>query len=401
MYEDTLESQSQCIGDAMRSYPHFAIPGIDVLAGKNEYTTAKQAQSVAHQYGKNEILSELYGVTNWDYDFKHHKLQGDWQAALGITLRVPHLSWMYMGGESKRDYPSPIDAHATWYEKYPIIENHFARLNTVLKRGKADVKVGVIHPIESYWMLIGSKKQTMQKRTIMNDAFCKLTEWLIFNLIDFDFISEGLLPSQDIKTENGKIFIGEAEYETIVIPKLLTIRKSTIEILEKFQNAGGKIIWLGNAPDYVDGLKSCDAKTLNAESIGFDCDALISELEPYRDLDISNSLGIRPDFLIYQMRKEEDCKWLFIAHGKEEATFECGAFQQLADEILEFSIRGVYDVSLLDTITGDISKIEYFHRNGKTTFKLNLLSERVCMRQHSFVSDSFENTLRRRQSFWM
>jgi hypothetical protein len=54
------------------------------------------------------MLSELYGVTNWDYDFRGHKSQGDWQACLGVTVRVPHLAWQTMKGEGKRDYPASI-----------------------------------------------------------------------------------------------------------------------------------------------------------------------------------------------------------------------------------------------------------------------------------------------------
>ena len=61
-----------------------------------EFITAKQAQSIVRQQGKPGMLSELYGVTGWDYDFRGYKLQGDWQAALGVTVRVPHLTWMTM-----------------------------------------------------------------------------------------------------------------------------------------------------------------------------------------------------------------------------------------------------------------------------------------------------------------
>lgn len=32
------------------------------------------------------------------------------------------------------------------------LEDHFARVNTAMTRGKAAVRVGVIHPIESYWL---------------------------------------------------------------------------------------------------------------------------------------------------------------------------------------------------------------------------------------------------------
>ena len=109
-----------------------------MLCDRQELNTAKQAQSAARQYGRSGVASELYGVTNWDFDFVGHKAQGDWQAALGVTVRVPHLTWVSMAGEAKRDYPASIGYQSPWYQRYALIEDHFARLNTVLTRGEAD-----------------------------------------------------------------------------------------------------------------------------------------------------------------------------------------------------------------------------------------------------------------------
>lgn len=148
--EPTLQSQTASLGEVMRSLGSFQLPGIDMLCDAREYTTAKQAQSVSHQFGREGMTSELYGVTNWDFDFRGHKLAGDWQAALGVTVRVPHLSWVTMLGEAKRDYPASIHYQSPWFREYPLIEDHFARLNTVMTRGKPKIKVGVIHPVESY-----------------------------------------------------------------------------------------------------------------------------------------------------------------------------------------------------------------------------------------------------------
>lgn len=77
-----------------------------------------------------------------------------------MTVRVHHLTWTSMAGEAKRDYPASIGYQSPWYKEYPLIENYFSRLNTVLSRGKAVVKVGVIHPIESYWLYWGNKEQS-------------------------------------------------------------------------------------------------------------------------------------------------------------------------------------------------------------------------------------------------
>jgi hypothetical protein len=64
MDEGTLGTQTAAVGEAMRQYRSFGLPGIDILCDWREYTTAKQAQSVAHQCGRSGVLSELYGVTS-------------------------------------------------------------------------------------------------------------------------------------------------------------------------------------------------------------------------------------------------------------------------------------------------------------------------------------------------
>lgn len=74
-----------------------------------------------------------------------------------------------MGGEAKRDYPASIGHQSPWYKEYSYIEDYFARLNTILTRGKPYVKVGVIHPIESYWLYWGTQKHTDGIRSEMEE----------------------------------------------------------------------------------------------------------------------------------------------------------------------------------------------------------------------------------------
>ena len=68
MHEHELLLQISRNGEAMRLYPYFDIPGVDVLFDRVELSTLKQTQSVVRQYGKKAMLSELYGVTGWDYE---------------------------------------------------------------------------------------------------------------------------------------------------------------------------------------------------------------------------------------------------------------------------------------------------------------------------------------------
>ena len=190
MAESTLFFQTLCISEAMRNYRGFGIPGIDMLCCRREFTTAKQCQSVVHQLGKEAMLSELYGVTGWDFDFRGHKLHGDWQAAMGVTLRTQHLAWVSMKGEAKRDYPASISYQSPWYTEYKRVEDHFARVNTALTRGKPVINVGVIHPIESYWLYWGPVDQNRVIAHEKDENFQSLTDWLVKSNVDFDFVCQ-------------------------------------------------------------------------------------------------------------------------------------------------------------------------------------------------------------------
>lgn len=192
MYEEKLETQTGSLGEAMRCYRNMDLPGIDMLCDAHDYTVAKQATSVSRQYGRCGVISEIYGVTNWTFTFEGHKGSGDWQAALGINVRCHHLAWLTMAGEAKRDYPAAIGYQSPWYKDYHLVEDYFSRVNYALSRGRAAVRVAVIHPIESYWLQYGPN-ETSADAIEKEQQFSDLTSWLCHGLIDFDFISESLL----------------------------------------------------------------------------------------------------------------------------------------------------------------------------------------------------------------
>lgn len=366
MGEPTLESQTQAVGDAMRCYPEFGLPGIDMLCDFHEYTTAKQTQSMVHQSGAEGMLSELYGVTGWDYDFRGYKLQGDWQAALGVTVRVPHLAWMTMKGEAKRDYPASISYQSPWYQEFSLIEDHFARVNTAMTRGKAKVKVAVVHPIESFWMYWGPADQTAGLHRQMEEEFRHLAEILLFGSIDFDYVCEARLPEQ-CKQGGYPLQVGQMAYETVIVPPLRTIRSTTLARLEAFQREGGRVIFLGPCPDYVDAERRPEAAVQlyqAAQHVSFDEAAILEALEPERFLDIRTAEGGRADSLLYQLREEDEQKWLFICNGKNPVSPDVDPAPRL-----RFSLDGEYVLEWLDTMSGMIVPMQVAYEDGKTVFE--------------------------------
>lgn len=365
MDEFLLKTQTWAVGDCMRQYRGFGLPGIDMLADKRELTTAKQAQSMSRQMGAPGVLSELYGVTRWEFDFRGHKLQGDWQAALGVTVRVPHLYWASMRGEAKRDYPAPIGHQSPWHEKYSLIEDHFARVNTAMTRGKPAVRVAVIHPIESYWLAVGPNDRATLSLREMDNLFCDTARWLITGGIDFDYINESMLPAQYEKTGSG-FKIGEMKYDAVVVPNLKTIRKTTLDALENFRATGGDIIFMGNIPTHVDACETSRAHEFAklCRHINAAKDELILGLEKYRDIKICDGNGDPYSNSAYRMQSDGDKKHIFISHIYRPADINLAYI-----ETLNVEIKGEWKVSLMDTQTGEIKPMPARYSGGNTRIK--------------------------------
>ena len=361
--EKTLKSQTWAVGETMRAYKYFGIPGIDILCDDIQLNTAKQAQSVVHQYKKTGMASELYGVTGWGFDFRGHKFQGDWQAAMGVTVRVPHLSWVSMKGSAKRDYPASINYQSPWYKEYSYVENYFARLNTVLTRGEPIVDVAVIHPIESFWLYYGPSDSNADIRNKFEENFKNLTEWLLTDMIDFDFICESLLPEQYQGSDNGKLSVGSMKYKTVIVPDCVTLRASTLKVLGEFSNNGGKIVFLGDCPQYVDAVKLPLAELLYNKSVqvSFDKYSILANLKDEKKISVYNEKHNSITDFIHCRRKDCNDEWLFIAHYRKDKEYDTPKAQTVTIEI-----EGVYIPLLYNALNGEVEPVEYENKNNKT-----------------------------------
>ena len=362
--EHHLPEQTGVLGEAMRHYRSFHIPGIDMLCDGMELATAKQAQSAARQYGRPGVLSELYGVTNWSFDFAGHKRQGDWQTALGVLFRVPHLSMVSMAGEAKRDYPASISYQSPWWEEYRVVEDHFARVCALMSRGRPLARIGVLHPIESSWLCWGPREQSIVEQAERDDAFLELTRLLLFGFADFDFISESLLPAQYKASADRHFQVGEMAYDVIVAPNLRTIRSSTLARLKEFVEKGGTVLFVGEIPSLVDAVPSSAPgqlaeQCLFAPKVG---PRLLEMLQPYCDVRLLDARGDQANAALYQMRQEDDSRYVFV----------CNTQRDQALPARELRIRGEWQGLVLDSLTGRDAPLAATYTDGWTCIPCDL-----------------------------
>lgn len=326
LHEDTLASQTDTIGDSMRFYEFMQAPGMDLLTEHwRLYDTAKQVSSAARQFGRTWRLTETYGCTGWDFPLEGHKALGDWQMALGINLRCQHLVWYTMAGEAKRDYPAAISDQSPWWDVYAKVEDYFARVNVVMTRGTEVRDLLVIHPIESMWLLYRKewKKDPNVKR--LDALLPRVRDMLLQQHLDFDYGCEDIMERHGRITRGVRgpeLRIGRAAYRAVLVPPLITIRRSTLGLLRRFRDAGGTVVFAGNPAKYVEARPSGEPADLAGKCIRIALaeTALTLALAPTcRRVSIRTPNGKEIPSALYLLREDNTAFYLFLCNTSHSA----------------------------------------------------------------------------------
>ena len=273
-----------------------------------------------------------------------------------------------MKGEAKRDYPPSIFYQAPWYLKYKTVEDHFSRLNTALTRGKALNEVAVIHPIESYFIHMSGKKGGDKAAKTLNKRFLALTDWLLFGGCDFDYISEALLPSQ---MGEDPLTVGCSRYKMIFVPSLETMRRTTLDYLNAFRAAGGKVIFLGDIPTMIEGTPSEEMKAFAEKCVvlPFEKRSVLASIRDELVLDISSAL--KPETYLATVREDEGGRWVFVTSPRVNYPYPHSVpvknDRNVVKDTLSLSMKGEWSVTLYDTMTGEIRPLSAERKNGVTT----------------------------------
>lgn len=323
LHEDSLIAQTLMQGSLMRFYECMDIPGIDHLLRDNRcFWIVKQAVSVAKQFKKPWVLSELYGATGWKSTLEEYKQIGDWQALFGINLRCPHLAWYTMKGEAKRDYPASISFHLAGWKEYRYLEDYFSRLHVFLEQGEEKEGMLVISPVESVWARSSSgaydglESRDAVINQIEND-YEKLFEILTRNQIGFDYGDEGILASHG-SVQDGILKVGACRYHGVIICGMQTIRSSTLLLLRQMEGTGGTVIFAGDVPAYMDVLPSREAAALAEKCIRVPMEEnqIVKACEQERTLIVSGE-G-RKDILVCRRKNGSRTYYMMLNQNRKE-----------------------------------------------------------------------------------
>jgi hypothetical protein len=377
--EDSLSDQAQSVGSAMRFYEHMSMPGIDVLTEHGFlFNTAKQCSSAAHQLGRRFRITETGACTGWDMPFMGHKALGDWQYALGINFRFLMNVKYTFAGEAKRDFPVGLSFQSPCRKEYAAVEDYFARLGAALSEGEEQRDLLVIHPLESMLGSFVSRvriKHNLKPDNDLDREFVRLTNELASLHLDFDFGDEELL-SRRAAAAGGKFRVGKAAYRAVLLPYLVTVRATTLELLAEFSDRGGAVFYLDSAPEYLDGVRSARPERIYARFRRISEAELDRALSPLvRRVSIRNADATEVSPALYLLKKGRDFETLFVCntgHGfiadQKNLPLVRDRRERFPEATIAWKLPENRRICQLDLNTGRLHRQPFARRDGLTVF---------------------------------
>jgi hypothetical protein len=356
---------------AMAAYAHM--PGIDCLM--NNWQTdphaqfgnaraVKEIRSAANQMGRKRTMSETYGASGWDLTFIDQKRIGDWEYALGVNFLNQHLSYVTIKGARKRDHPLSFSYHEPWWSSYRLLADYFGRLSAVMSRGEQENRVLVIEPTATAWMYYSPLAES-EKLRVVGDSFQNFIHALEARQVEYDLASEATLASRAAAT-GKKLRLGERDYDLVLLPPgLENLDKGTVELLQSFLAAGGKVLAWVEAPRFVEGQKSDAVSALAAQHLknwlaaepGRGVEQIYEICPPRLKFeDAARTSGL----LFHHRRRLQDAEIVFLAnvHSQEKVT---GSFEASGRSCEKW-----------DLFTGEVSAYPAEVQKGNLTVKFEL-----------------------------
>lgn len=211
-------------GNIMQVYRHMQYPGIDLLtafpATAKEWgvTTAKFASSIANQYHRPHVMSEISNA----FDSNEAGIDGR-LASIGVQFAfgVDHFNSYY-----EHEKMSQAENR--------LFTNYIGRVGYLLSEGQRSPQIDIYYPIESIYAVTQvpftlGRKYFSQEAVSLSDNFKKLALNLVNKQVDFDYVDEQHL----LETVSSE--------KVLVIPSIKIINKKLIDKLTYYASRGGWI----------------------------------------------------------------------------------------------------------------------------------------------------------------
>jgi hypothetical protein len=229
-------------GDYFRAVRWFTAPGNDTPLRAAYLIKDKVSSSIAHLYGHERTWLEGYHSSGWGTSLSSLQAPTSDNFIYGMNLLCMHGLYYSTYGGFWEWAPPDFHFRMPYWEHSKSFYGYYERLSYLLTRGKHVCDAALFYPVSSC-------DANLDPETSVKAAFSAASA-LFENGIDFDFIDFQSVNAAGIK--DGKLCVAGEKYKCVILASVDCVRHSMFEKLIAFQNAGGKLIIVGDPPAYTD-----------------------------------------------------------------------------------------------------------------------------------------------------
>jgi hypothetical protein len=403
LYEEWIRQMVRVEGNPFRHYEHMDVVAVDHLypvigtrEAPDQHVAMKLASSAAHHLGSDRLICESFGGIFMDATMQRMKWVTDWEYVLGVNVLNPHGFHYTFEGARKRDWPPSMFYQYPWWKHYGEFSAYASRLSELLTGGRHVAKVAMLWPINAMFATYLPQQQTPDGHSI-EAGLNVLTDLLLRLHHDFDYIDEDILATADIR--DGRLLVSDEDYELLLVPPMAYLRSTTVDVLERFVAAGGRVLGVIQAPHSAlttDGIVDVSARVESV--LGSSGDAVDDkEFEVVRRrhgagaaafvhgdrATLSGPPGVERD--LFSAALDEAIRWLiqpdvelsnpdlFVLHRRRDDSDLYFIVNTTFDsQRAEFRLQGDAPTALFDPSSGDVSTSSAWSDGGFTTVDLVL-----------------------------
>ncbi|MCS7464630.1 glycosyl hydrolase [Paenibacillus doosanensis] len=216
----------------------------------------KMISSLARQLGRKRNLVECFHSVGWSMTLQDAKWMIDRLAALGANFYNFHAFFYTLDGLAQHDAPPSQFLQNPYWPYFRQLGDYTGRISRLMSEGIADIRIAVLDPTTSLWTQLGNpfhnfgyggedpaEKQRLER---LRGDWEAIGIELLRNRRDFDHLDPELLASAELA--NGRLNIGDAAYEVLIIPPITNLEALAWKQIQAFAEHGGIVIALGLLP---------------------------------------------------------------------------------------------------------------------------------------------------------
>lgn len=227
----------------LRCYKYLDIPCTDPLGfyvGLPDacayHTGMKVVSSAARLFNKQQCGSDALAVLGNETSLRDLAYQLDYQITFGATYYNIHgLNYSLDGTRKEETPPGLFYQHSEWPIMQHLLKPAFEKCDKVAS-GKPCERLALLYPSTSLYCKYDTKHLDLNPE---ESTFHKLSELLLSNQKDYDFVDEITLAERDGAT-------WRKDYDAFLLYKTTEIDADAAAAIEDFQAQGGNVILIAD-----------------------------------------------------------------------------------------------------------------------------------------------------------